>query len=315
MSKEKIKISLASPVYNESGKIQEFIDRAAKAMFVISDDIEIVLVNDCSKDDTANKINEIIPKYPFVKLINLSRNSGQYISTSIALKNVTGDLIFMMDSDLQVAPEYMVELYKKGEEVGVWDIISANRMQRSNSLMRRGGSYFISILLQKMGNNKLKDFGSSFKLLTRNTLENVLSHDILIQNYPILMSNLNLRIIEHDIEYNNKQERGSHYNYKDLVFALILALLNFSTGSTMLIILIFLGGFCSVLGIGAVLAIIIWGIINQSELPLTIFLFSLVVSIIGLQFFLISMVVFKLERINKNLDFRKAINQRIEYED
>jgi polyisoprenyl-phosphate glycosyltransferase len=309
-----MKISLASPVYNDSPKIQEFIHRSIKVLKSISNDVEVVLVNDCSTDDSLTKIKELITQYSCIKLINLTVNSGQHLATSIALKHTTGDYIFMMDSDLQVDPENMLSFYEESKNKN-WDIISANRISRSNNFSRKLGSKVISFLLQKIGKNKFRDIGSTFKLIKRPVLDKLLSQDILIQNLPILIMNLNLKIIEYDIQYNNKQERGSHYNYKDLVFAIILALLNFSTGSTMLIILIFLGGFCSVLGIGAVLAIIIWGIINQSELPLTIFLFSLVVSIIGLQFFLISMVVFKLERINKNLDFRKAINQRIEYED
>lgn len=309
-----MKISLASPVYNESGKIQEFIHRTVASLHQISNDIEIVLVNDCSLDDTVSKIRELLPQYPCVKLINLTKNSGQHIATAIALQNTTGDFIFMMDSDLQVKPEYLVEFFGYGNQVQDWDIISALRVTRSSSYTRRIGSNVISYLLQKIGNTDLKDIGSTFKLIKRRALDRLLSQDILIQNLPILMLNLNFRIIERPIEYDHLQERKSHYKVTDLVSAIVLALLNFSTGSTTLILLVILGVVLLFVGSLSFLGLIIFGVVNQSVLPTNLLIFSLVITVVGVQLMLMGMIVFKLERINKNLDFRKSIHQRIEHE-
>lgn len=309
-----MKISLASPVYNEGEKIQEFIHRAVKSLQAVSNDIEIVLVNDCSPDNTLQKIKELLPQYPFIKLINLTKNSGQHIATSIALQHTTGDFVFMMDSDLQVNPEYMTEFYNYIQQNPQWDVVSSLRTSRSKKLARRLGSRMISVLLQKIGKNKLKDIGSTFKLIKRKALNRLLSHDILVQNLPILIMNLNFKIIEVPIEYNNEQERVSHYKFSDLIFAIILALLNFSTGASTLIFLVFFGLLLLLMGVTAVLCLIVWGMIYNAVLPQNILIFSLVLIIIGIQFMLLGIVVFKLERVNKNLDFRKSINQRIEYE-
>lgn len=309
-----MKVSLASPVYNESENIQEFIHRVVKSLKNISDDIEIVLVNDCSSDGTLTRIKEILPQYPFIKLINLTKNSGQHIATSIALQHATGDYIFMMDSDLQVSPEYMLDFFNKGKISQDWDIISAMRVTRSKKVSRRIGSRAISLLLQKIGNSKLKDIGSTFKLFKRKPLDRLLANDILIQNLPILMMNLNFQILELPIEYNNMQERKSHYRFMDLVSAITLALLNFSTGGRTLIVLILLGVLLFSFGGIAVMGIVVWGMINQSVLPTNFLIFALVIAIVGIQFILMSMIVFKIERVNKNLEFRKSINQRIEYE-
>jgi glycosyltransferase involved in cell wall biosynthesis len=309
-----MKISLASPVYNESGKIQEFIHRTVTSLHQISNDIEIVLVNDCSQDDTASKIRELLPQYPCVKLISLTKNSGQHIATAIALQNTTGDFVFMMDSDLQVKPEYLVEFFGSGNQIQNWDIISALRVTRSSFFTRRIGSNIISYLLKKIGNTDLKDIGSTFKLIKRRALDRLLSQDILIQNLPILMLNLNLRIIEHPIEYDNMQERKSHYKVTDLVFAITLALLNFSTGSTTLILLVILGAILLFVGSLFFLGLVIFGVVNQSMLPTNFLIFFLVITVIGVQFMLMGLIVFKLERINKNLDFRRSINQRIEHD-
>lgn len=311
-----MKISLASPVYNEGKKIQEFIERADKTLKKITNDYEIVLVNDASPDDTLLRIKEVLSLYPRVKLISLTKNSGQHIASTIALKHTTGDYVFLMDSDLQVNPESIEELFSIMKININCDVVSACRISRSNSITRRVGSFVISFLANLIANRKtnLKDPGSSFKLFTRRTLDKLFENDILIQNYPILMLNLNLKIIEYPIHYNTKGIRRSNYRMVDLISILMLALLNFSTGTktlfTMLLIGVFLGlvssiGFCYT---------VLVGIFTQSPLPTNIIIFLMSLMVISIQLNLMSMIVFKLERINKNLDFRRSINQRIEYE-
>lgn len=309
-----MKISLAAPVYNESKKIQEFVHRSVSVLHALSDDIEIILVDDCSQDNTIGKIREILPLYPCVKLIGLNRNSGQHISTALALKHTTGDYIFMMDSDLQVNPEYMADFFKQMVTTPALDIISAKRETRSSKLSRRIGSFAISYLLQKICKTKLKDIGSTFKLMTRKALDKIFANDILVQNLPILMMNLNLNVVEFPISYAHFQERRSHYKFTDLIFAITLALLNFTTGSSTLILLIGLGALLFILGMVTVCGTVVWGAMNHTPLPTNILVFGLILTLIGLQFILLGAIVFKMERINKNMDFRKSINQRLEYE-
>lgn len=311
-----MKVSLASPVYNESENIQEFIQRADNTLKEITNDYEIILVNDASHDNTLSKIKEVLPKYKSLRLINLTENTGQHIASSIALKNSTGDFIFLMDSDLQVNPEYMHDMFNIMKENNECDAVSAQRLIRSNKFSRKLGSFFISFLTQILAMKKtnLKDPGSSFKLFSRKTLDRLISNDILIQNYPILMLNLNLDIIEIPIKYNTTDVRESNYRLTDLISVIALALLNFSTGTTTLLVLLLLGGFCTIIGGFALLHTVIQGMIFQTPLPTNLLIFFLSLIVIGLQFSLMSMIVFKLERINKNLNFRRSINQKIEYE-
>ncbi|PCJ89772.1 MAG: hypothetical protein COA57_01045 [Flavobacteriales bacterium] len=308
-----MKVSLISPVYNEADRIGEFITRSSKALSQITNDFEIVLVNDSSTDDTLATIKKLLPDNPRVKLVHLNKNSGQHIATAIGLKKAAGDLIFMMDSDLQVNPDYMIEFYEFAKKQPDWDIISALRISRSKGLMRSVGSKIVSVLLQKLTMSKLKDIGSTFKLINREALNKLLSHDILIQNMPILMMNLNLSILEYPIKYNNVS--GSNYGFKDLFTALLLAFLNFSTGHNTLVFLIFMGGILSALGVFVVCFIIIWGMINQNELPTNYLIFFLFIFLIGLQFILMGILAYKVERLNKNLDFRRNMEQRAEYVD
>jgi hypothetical protein len=128
------------------------------------------------------------------------------------------------------------------------------------------------------------------------------------------MMNLNFKIHEFPIEYAHNDERKSHYKIGDLFYAIFLALLNFSTGATTLVFLMIFGFFLLFGGLLFLFCIILWGMYNASVLPTNLLLFDFVLIFIGVQFVFLSMIVFKIERVNKNLDFRKSINQRIEHE-
>lgn len=309
-----MKVSLVAPVYNDEHGIQEFIRRSAITLRKISDDLEIVLVDDASLDKTILKIKEVQNDYPEVRLIKLSQNSGQHISTSIALKESKGDFVFLMDSDLQVAPEYMEDFFNcmKGPEN--IDIVSALRLSRSKSLYRKLGSNVISKLIQIISKTKLKDPGSTFKLFSRKAVDRMLANDILIQNYPILMLNMNFKIHEQPIEYNTDQVRESNYGILDLIGVITLAILNYTTGTLTLVIVMALGMISGFIGTTGFIVSVIWGMINSSQLPTNYFIFFLILIVIGIQFILMGMIVFKLERINVNLNFRRSVSQRIIHE-
>ena len=122
------------------------------------------------------------------------------------------------------------------------------------------------------------------------------------------MMSFNFNIIEREIKYNHHQVRKSHYKIPDLIFAIALALLNFTSGFTTLILLISIGIILLFAGGAIFLGILILGILNHSNLPTNLLIFSLVLAIVGMQFLLMGIIALKLERVNKNLDFRKSIN-------
>lgn len=309
---EVIEISLVSPVYNEEKNIERFIRSSEAALQQIGKSFEIILVNDCSQDQTLDILKRCASEIPQLKVINLHRNAGQHISTSIALRESSGEYVFMMDSDLQVGPFKMIDLFRMGSERSDWDIISTFRDKRSSNILRKFGSWAISWFLRTIAKSKLKDIGSTFKLIRRSALNRMIDSEILIQNLPILMMNLGFSILEVEVEYNVGLERKSHYKFKDLAAAIILAVLNFTTGLNTLLFLIALGSGLTFLGFTVIAGIIIWGMINQAMLPTNFLIFFLFILLIGLVFLLLGIISFKLERINKNLQFRKSVNQHFD---
>lgn len=299
-------------MYNEADQIGHFVKACQDTLIQVGEQFEIVLVNDASKDDTLEVLRELCSTIKELRVINLYENVGQHIATSIGLKECQGQHIFMMDSDMQVHPKQMLALWEVQKSNPRFDIYSSFRKQRSKNSIRKIGSWAISILLRLVTRSKLKDIGSTFKLIRRSALDHMLSRGVLIQNLPILMMHLNFRVYEHEIDYGVDQERRSHYRFTDLGAAIILAILNFTTGLTTLFLLIATGAGIFVVSSLLIAYLIIDGMIHQSPLPTNYLIFFLMLFLIGLLFILLGIISFKLERINKNLHFRQSMKQQFD---
>jgi len=305
---ENLKISLVSPVYNEAENIVEFVRRTVSSLQKISNDFEIILVNDCSTDTTEKKLALLAQEFKQVEYITLTENAGQHAATVMGLKMADGDYTFLMDSDLQVAPEEMETLFQKWYQKSEWDIISGVRAGRSNSIIRNLGSQMMSFFINRIAGTNLKDPGSAFMLIKKDALIEICMHEIQAQNLQILMGMLNLEIMEHPVDYCNKEK--SSYRLTDLAELFVLAFLNFTTGRKTLLFLSAMGAVFSISGFFGILLLIIKGMVVSSSLPTNLLIFYTFLFVIGAQFLLMGIIAFKLERINRNLEFRKSINGR-----
>ena len=115
MSKKKVSILI--PVFNESKNVHIIYSRISK---IIKNekkyDFEILFTNNCSTDDTLKKIKKLIVKDKKIRVITLSKNFGRNISLFAGLKNITGDLVFLIDADCEDPPEMLSTFIRKYEQ-------------------------------------------------------------------------------------------------------------------------------------------------------------------------------------------------------
>lgn len=115
------KISVIVPMYNEEKVIEECYKRLTKILQQIENyNYEIVTVNDGSKDETLEMLEEIARNDTNFKIISFSRNFGHQAAVTAGLQNVTGDAVVIIDADLQDPPELipeMIKLWEQGNEV------------------------------------------------------------------------------------------------------------------------------------------------------------------------------------------------------
>ena len=108
-----MKLSIVTTLYKSSPYINEFYERITKEAKKITDDYEIIFVDDGSPDDSLQKCIELHKKDAKVKVIELSRNFGHHKAMMTGLSHAKGDFVFLIDSDLEEEPELLGEFWEE----------------------------------------------------------------------------------------------------------------------------------------------------------------------------------------------------------
>jgi len=128
-------ISIVSPVYNEEACLPEFCRRAHGALSAITEDYEIVLVDDGSRDTSWSLISQEAARDARVRGVRFSRNFGHHTALLAGLDQCTGDYVVTLDSDLQDQPEEIARLYQQAQEG--YDVVLALREGRQHRFLKR----------------------------------------------------------------------------------------------------------------------------------------------------------------------------------
>jgi len=129
-----MRTSVVVPVYNEAANLPVLYERLAETLNAMGHEWELVLVNDCSRDDSWEVIRKLHDKDPRVKGLSLSRNFGQQPAIAAGLHHATGDAVVVMDADLQDPPELLPTLLAKLGEG--YDVVYAVKRSRREPLLR-----------------------------------------------------------------------------------------------------------------------------------------------------------------------------------
>ena len=128
-------LSVVSPIYKGEKMMEELVSRIEAAVSSFTDDYEIILVNDCSPDNSWAKMQEICAVDKKVKGLNLSRNFGQHYAITAGLSKTRGEWVVVMDCDLQDVPEEIPNLFSKAQEG--YDTVFAQRIVRQDTFFKK----------------------------------------------------------------------------------------------------------------------------------------------------------------------------------
>ena len=129
-----MRISVVIPVYGCRAALPELHRRLTETLTQLTDDYEIILVNDSCPQNSWEVISEICDKDKHVVGIELSRNFGQIFAITAGLDASSGDWVVVMDCDLQDKPEEIINLYNKAQEG--YDVVFARRAERKDTPMK-----------------------------------------------------------------------------------------------------------------------------------------------------------------------------------
>ena len=166
-------ISLVIPVYNEMEVLPLLFERVRKVMHDINLDYEMVMVDDGSKDASANYLIQQTQDDECVKAVILSRNFGKEAALSAGLEQALGEAIIVLDADLQNPPELIPEMLEQWRAGA--DIVAMKRRDREGeSWVKKSGSYFYYRIMNRItGSMNIPEDTGDFRLMSRRSLDSL----------------------------------------------------------------------------------------------------------------------------------------------
>jgi glycosyltransferase involved in cell wall biosynthesis len=172
MPREHALVSVASPMHDEEGTAAAFHARVVAALEGIP--FELVIADDGSRDGTAAELAKLAEADPRVKVVTLSRNFGHQAALTAALEHTSGDVVVMLDGDLQDPPEVIPEMLERWREGA--DVVYAvrSRRQGETAFKRTTASWFYR-LFRRMADIDLTPESGDFRLMDRRPLDVLLA--------------------------------------------------------------------------------------------------------------------------------------------
>jgi dolichol-phosphate mannosyltransferase len=158
-----VTLSVVVPLYNEAGVVEQLCRRVHAAVRTITDDYEILLVDDGSSDETWREVCAAHAGDPRVRGLALSRNFGHQVALSAALDRTRGAAVVMMDGDLEDPPEVIPELVAKWREG--WDVVYAIKRSRSDGWLMRLAFRFFHTLFRRVADVRVPLEAGNLSLL------------------------------------------------------------------------------------------------------------------------------------------------------
>jgi putative glycosyltransferase len=170
-----VKLSIVTTVYRSATTINEFCSRAMKAAEAITDDIELVIVNDGSPDDSIDLALALQQTDPRVVVVDLSRNFGHHKAMMTGLAHVTGDMVFLIDSDLEEQPEDLALFYRRFA-LGDCDVVYGVQEARRGGLTERATGALFFTLVAALSDQPLPRNLVTSRLMTREYVTALVRH-------------------------------------------------------------------------------------------------------------------------------------------
>jgi len=216
--KKELSLSVVSPVYQAEKIIPELILRLEKELSKITPSYEIILIEDCSKDNSWKEINKIAKINDKIKAVKFSRNFGQHIAIKAGIELAKGDCCIVMDCDLQEDPKYinnLVEEWLKGNEI----ILTLKNRRAHSKFKNLSASLFnliFNLLVEKKTSKSSIQIGS-LSLISRKVIEAFKQFNDYQFHYLMVLRWLGFKKTYIKITHQDRYEGKSSYSFKTLV--------------------------------------------------------------------------------------------------
>ena len=170
-----MKLSLVVPCYNEEGNVEKFLSETNRVFEGKVESYEFVFVNDGSRDGTYQKLKGLYESNDNVKVLTFSRNFGKESAIYAGLSHAEGDLVCLIDADLQQRPEVVLEMLEHLEADPELDCVTAFQEKRRENKLISGVKSLFYKLINKVSDVDFVNGASDFRLMKRSMVDAILS--------------------------------------------------------------------------------------------------------------------------------------------
>lgn len=208
----KCEYSLVIPVYNSEKSIEELYDQIIEVFKQITQNFEIIMVDDASKDKVWEKMQILHEKDNRVKIIQLMRNFGKHNALLCGFNHARGDYIITLDDDLQNPPSEIPKLIKKMEETNA-DVVTGTRKKKHEPFLKKIASNYLDRLITIIF-KKPKDlhFGA-MDLIKRKIIKEIIKEKTPNPLLIALILKNTKNVVGVEIEHNKRKYGKSNYNF------------------------------------------------------------------------------------------------------
>lgn len=202
-------VSIVIPVYNSAPGLPELHERLTAVMERISRPFEIIMVDDCSQDNSFEVMQTLQERDPRLGIIRLAHNHGQHLTTLCGMQYSRGDLIITIDDDLQNPPEEIPAMLDAIEEG--CDVVFAVPERKKQKFYRNLGSKLIQSSLTRLF-SKPKDIdSSSYRVLTRPLAEKMLHSNQKFIYFAALIFQHTNKAVNVTVKHEKRKYGSSNY--------------------------------------------------------------------------------------------------------
>lgn len=196
--------------------LDKLVEEIRYHVSTITDNFEVILVEDASPDKSWEKIEAVCSKYSWVKGLKLSRNFGQHHAISAGLDHARGEWVVVMDCDLQDRPEEIVNLYNAAIGGG-YDFVLAGRFQRNDSFLKKLSSKVFHGVLSYLSGTKYDASVGNFGIYNSKVIDAIMQLRESIRYFPSMRKWVGFKHTTIEVRHDARDEGTSSYTLGKLI--------------------------------------------------------------------------------------------------
>lgn len=276
-------VSVVIPVFNEEANLDALVKRCLAACTKTNLSFEIVLVDDGSRDRSAEMIASASGTHPGMVIgVILNRNYGQHAAVMAGFAHASGDLVVTLDADLQNPPEEIPRLVAAAAEGH--DVVGTVRTPRQDPLFRRIASFIVNKAAQSATGVKMNDYGCMLRAYRRHIVHAMLQCHERSTFIPVLANGFARHTTEIEVQHAARTAGPSKYSLWKLINLQFDLLTSMTTSPLRL--LSTAGALISIAGVGFGVVLAILRLVFGSEWAAqgVFTLFAILFVFVGAQF-------------------------------